>query len=39
METLQVLGVAAAGVFAVRVLYLKFFKKEKESCGPDCGCH
>ena len=39
METIQVLLVAVAAIFAVRALYLKFFKSEKENCGPDCGCH
>lgn len=39
METVQVLLVAAAGVFAVRALYVKFFKKKEKDCGPDCGCH
>jgi hypothetical protein len=39
METLQVLLVAAAAVFAVRALYVKFFKVKEENCGPDCGCH
>ncbi len=38
METLQILLVAAAAVFAVRTLYLKFFKAKDENCGPDCGC-
>jgi hypothetical protein len=38
METIQVLLVAAAVVFAVRALYLKFFKAKDENCGPDCGC-
>ncbi len=38
METIQILLVAAAAVFAVRVLYLKFFKAKDENCGPDCGC-
>ena len=39
METIQVLMVAAAAVFAVRALYLKYFKTKDENCGPDCGCH
>jgi hypothetical protein len=39
MDTLQILLVAAAAVFAVRGLYLKFFKKKDQSCGTDCGCH
>ena len=39
METIQVLLVAAAAVFAVRALYLKYFKSKDENCGPDCGCH
>ena len=39
METIQVLMVAAAAVFAVRALYLKYFKTKDENCDPDCGCH
>lgn len=39
METIQVLLVAAAGVLAVRGIYLKFFKSKDKDCGPDCGCH
>jgi hypothetical protein len=39
METIQVLLVAAAAVFAVRALYLKYFKAKDGNCGPDCGCH
>ena len=39
METIQVLLVAAAAVFAIRALYLKYFKSKEENCGPDCGCH
>ena len=39
METIQALLVAAAAVFAVRTLYLKYFKAKDENCGPDCSCH
>ena len=38
METIQILLVAVAAVFAVRALYLKFFKSKEENCGTDCGC-
>jgi hypothetical protein len=39
METIQVLLVAAAAVYAVRTLYLKYFKAKDDNCGSDCGCH
>ena len=39
METIQVLLVAAAAIFAVRALYLKYFKAKDNNCGSDCGCH
>jgi len=41
MEILQNILVALAALFAVWILYAKFFKKEKKakSCGHDnCGC-
>lgn len=38
METVQILLIAASAVWAVRVLYLKFFQKKDPDCGPDCGC-
>ncbi|GEM_PF-1726777 len=39
MEILQALLVAGVSVWAVRLLYLKFFKKKDSDCGTDCGCH
>ena len=40
METLQILLVALAAVFAVRSLYRRFFSPSKsdKSCGKDCNC-
>ena len=37
METLQILLLAIASVWAVRLLFLKFFKKNDSDCGPNCG--
>tara|TARA_B100000767_G_scaffold270717_1_gene294949 strand:+ start:5770 stop:5892 length:123 start_codon:yes stop_codon:yes gene_type:complete len=40
MEIVQILLVAASGIFSIRFLYKKFLapKKDKD-CGTDCGCH